>query len=1689
MKALRFILPLILLALPARVLAQEAVQVKLEKTHVKPGEPTTVTIEINIQTRPPMREPPPDYVPGSGRQTSLVRAAFTVNGPPGTKFAKVSISGAGNEFGDESGRTFYLEPTLDHWTRAKSTVVLQVTAPETSGEALISVSGQHGSAPGGMTPWNYRGSAKLMVEGAPGSGVGGPTHEIPFTATPGTVNPTKEMISRLTPIGIILAAAGVVTYLGRKGRLRGSPATVTGHAPPQSAKHSGARRDPDDDKQQGAGVYLHIQPTDEVVVPADRKDAGQSFKFSGNGKQWVYAAVVIEPAKGFEVDTPLKFNAATPPNAVHGPWEIDTMGGWFTGAGEPLYLKAPVLWQWENQQAAAVQVPTFPYNLINQSSRAFVPKKAVVPAKTISILGANPELEITPDKKEVSATGWNTFGITSKLWLFHEPTEAGQEKIKVHEVCGALNEGPLAMRHRPAAGKEPEGWAPPLLVQQQGYVDEAEIWVKWEWIGGEQWNNAVGPQRSKVYDTSRTSHIDLLGCSIRAEAVTATFCPVKGTKLFGKAWLVDGDGNAVTPKSRDASPGEGLTLEGSRIADKVEILCEVRDVSSGKPGHSTECKDCKTPPRSVLDVEGAPPTDLASGQKEWERILAAKKPDTTIQLQAAPSGRLFAPMPPRGKQRWWLSNSDSGAKVIEKEENDPEQIFLMEYSVAPGLDPIHDAPVIFTVIIKDGYGGTAKASNFCRVALGSIVLETGGKDFSIYEYRPHLFEAVYQPAEGFIAEIHDDLSTTLTWEFALMGEKNQPKQLAGRITTKGTMLIGKFPLVLGHLRTDRLMYFHRDNGKLLYIKPEKEGSDAPPEPHKWRKVGPQDDSEFKFREHARQLAEMFHALPTIEEDALQWLPPREDGSKWKDRTLAMSVRIEMRDKDGSLLATSDRLVGNYQAPEPAEPPPSEVPSSEAPPAPPVARSSTLPANYRTPPEMVWGDHRFKFVLKMLRLVDHLGLPYVGRFYELHLAETEKELENRGGKRLPRPGSKVIDTGKLGIIEELLEPEAEFAWLTLGDSLKDDVVTFRLKLGHLLPDDFEGMTGVKARLNNLGFFAGLKANDDEDALFKRAIRRLERAYLLGDPTPQQKKDDPSTVTQRTSDLLRDLDQKFVSHYDDPFARDPKSAQPPPMSSADKPAGEKSPPILDPLCVRPPDRIAVDREALVALHLPTTLRVPMDTNRRPQDWYPKLQPRGTARLEYPDPIPGNEVAYLMNGSETFADMLRAMRGTYGSPAGNNYFIYMANWMIELGLALVNGDTSSMLTSVLRRAALEQNVQVRALMWKQKPAEEATTIQYAQEVNEYGDSAVSTGTRCRSAALIDGRTLNYGSHHQKILTVNGKDGLEAFCGGLDFAGDRMKGLHDVHCRVRGPAAMALLHIFHQRWADHPDSSRVDQEKGTLRSLSLSAPPSPQGRNVIQVGRTYPDGHLHAGIDVDDTAGGDFPPSRGYSFADRGEDTARQMILHAVSKAQRFIYIEEQYFTPCEEFLRALQAVAGRLKHITILTTHELETDLHKFWGKVEGTNQCGARRLSFLQRLRDATPHPERIQIAVLKRSLERKVVHAKLYIVDDEYAIIGSAHVNNRSLTHDSEAICGISEGAPFVACGYDFAHRLRIKLWAEHLNMNTPEGHAELADGAAASVHWKEIPDGAHVQMWDETVPFDTSGTDAVWNTGVDPVGL
>lgn len=168
-------------------------------------------------------------------------------------------------------------------------------------------------------------------------------------------------------------------------------------------------------------------------------------------------------------------------------------------------------------------------------------------------------------------------------------------------------------------------------------------------------------------------------------------------------------------------------------------------------------------------------------------------------------------------------------------------------------------------------------------------------------------------------------------------------------------------------------------------------------------------------------------------------------------------------------------------------------------------------------------------------------------------------------------------------------------------------------------------------------------------------------------------------------------------------------------------------------------------------------------------------------------------------------------------------------------------------------------------------------------------------------------FGGFHQKIAIVGNGSGLHAWCGGIDLNANRLDDrdhgirhpYHDVHARIDGPAAADLAQTFVERWQT---AGRSTLSIGT----PTAEPASPEAlTNVVQVGRTY------------------FAPAAGapgLPFAPNGERTIIDTQMAAISRARRYIYIEDQYLTPPAEYTAALAAAASRVSGPLIIVIPEL-------------------------------------------------------------------------------------------------------------------------------------------------------------------------
>jgi phosphatidylserine/phosphatidylglycerophosphate/cardiolipin synthase-like enzyme len=358
-----------------------------------------------------------------------------------------------------------------------------------------------------------------------------------------------------------------------------------------------------------------------------------------------------------------------------------------------------------------------------------------------------------------------------------------------------------------------------------------------------------------------------------------------------------------------------------------------------------------------------------------------------------------------------------------------------------------------------------------------------------------------------------------------------------------------------------------------------------------------------------------------------------------------------------------------------------------------------------------------------------------------------------------------------------------------------------------------------------------------------------------------------------------------------------------------------------------------------------------------------------------------------------------------------------------------------------AVGKRVEVKVLIWSSSQHFSHCDPKAAQE------QLTQVGVSC----ILDDSAHGIRHHpieslHQKLAVV---DGAQAFVGGIDMlielngdydrwdthfhryfsslrsnAEDRSPhNWHDAHALIEGPAVGDVEHNFRQRWNDV-----VLRHKWDLQLLvpEHPLPPPMESTSLVQVARTI--------------------PAHTYSFAPRGGiQGIAQLYGNALSNAQQFIYLENQYFwshayyspfglgvrlrwqaSDSPEMERNIRELAEALQRgVTVAIVLPDHPNVGRFF------TDAG------LNRLREEAPVAAaqgRIQLFCLAASSENAgentyrpiYVHAKVAIVDDLWSTVGSANLNNRGMRDDTEM--------NVAALNADLAQGLRILLWAEHLGL-------------------------------------------------------
>ncbi|MGD9879675.1 MAG: phosphatidylserine/phosphatidylglycerophosphate/cardiolipin synthase family protein [Reyranella sp.] len=337
----------------------------------------------------------------------------------------------------------------------------------------------------------------------------------------------------------------------------------------------------------------------------------------------------------------------------------------------------------------------------------------------------------------------------------------------------------------------------------------------------------------------------------------------------------------------------------------------------------------------------------------------------------------------------------------------------------------------------------------------------------------------------------------------------------------------------------------------------------------------------------------------------------------------------------------------------------------------------------------------------------------------------------------------------------------------------------------------------------------------------------------------------------------------------------------------------------------------------------------------------------------------------------------------------------------------DGRGFLFDVLDRAAA-RGIDVRLLVWRPNPEYPAGHRVFGG-TTEQRDLLTKRGARFK---IRWDRAAGVGCQHQKSWIIDAGQPTEtAFVGGMNLTSVALT-RHDVHVEVTGPSAMDVCHNFVERWNEASERDVPDGNwacDGTDILSYPNRPSAPRGSSVVQIQRML-------------------DPSR-YA-ADRVEQSIVEQYERAIDAARRSIYVVNQA-VPVPRVARPLLRAAERGVEIALVVPAIPENHVYK--ARLDPSATAWFEGVEALARHRCFTLAAIAEHHAGRRRA---RYVHAKIMLVDDAWATIGSCNLHAYSLGGNAEMNASIWDT--------DVVRTLRYRLLAHHLAIDT----VELADRAA-----------------------------------------
>jgi phosphatidylserine/phosphatidylglycerophosphate/cardiolipin synthase-like enzyme len=398
-------------------------------------------------------------------------------------------------------------------------------------------------------------------------------------------------------------------------------------------------------------------------------------------------------------------------------------------------------------------------------------------------------------------------------------------------------------------------------------------------------------------------------------------------------------------------------------------------------------------------------------------------------------------------------------------------------------------------------------------------------------------------------------------------------------------------------------------------------------------------------------------------------------------------------------------------------------------------------------------------------------------------------------------------------------------------------------------------------------------------------------------------------------------------------------------------------------------------------------------------------------------GNRVRPLVDGEAAFRRICEAVEAARGS-------VWVTVAYLERDLQLPDGRGS--LFDVLD-LAVARGLDVRALFWREPRLPEIEPESSHFEGNQK-ERAWLAARRSRFLARWDRLPDEYCQHQKSWLVDAGLPSELVFVGGINLdaasicpaghAAREGEQIHDVYAELCGPAATDVHHNFVQRWNQASERAARDgswPNPEAAGDLEFPALPSPAAGEVpVQITRT-----LMAQRYTSETA---TPGGEPFATAG-GEESVLEQYLAAIAAARRTLYIENQVIAS-PVIADALRTALDRGVEVVFL----VPGDPHPAF--VEARENP---RAAFLFEKLEQLGHYPNFTLAAIAGSrgagrYQEIYVHAKIALVDDAWATIGSTNIVERSFRRDTELNASFWH-APTVRA-------LREELLQEHLGRDT-----------------------------------------------------